>query len=113
MVHASKIPESSSLDDQILDWFRKIEHRLDLIYRYKKHLDQSPKITPEQQNFVNGFMRPAKMVAFVLRYELAIREAIEIADATAEVTRLRALMPHVSSLPFDRPVVAKSRSQFP
>lgn len=94
MVHASKIPDSSSFDDQILDRFSKVEQRLDLIHRYKKHFDQSPKINPEQQDFVNGFMRPTKMLVFVLRCELAIREAIEIAEATAEVTRLHVLMRH-------------------
>jgi hypothetical protein len=88
MVQPSNKPELTFLIDEVVERFSPIERRLDLVHRYKKHFDQAVKISSEQQDFINGFMRPNTMLAFVVRYELAIAEAIEIEGAAARAARL-------------------------
>jgi hypothetical protein len=88
MAQPSNRPELTYLIDEVIERFRPIERRLDLVHRYKKHFDQAVAISSEQQDFINGFMRPNTMLAFVVRYELAIAEAIEIEGAAARKVRL-------------------------
>jgi hypothetical protein len=88
MVQPSNKPELTYLIDEVVERFSPIERRLDLVHRYKKYFDQAVKISSEQQDFINGFMRPNAMLAFVVRYELAIAEAIEIEGAAARKVRL-------------------------
>jgi hypothetical protein len=76
---------------------RLIKWRLDLVYRYKKHFDHSAEVSAEEIDFVNGFMKPTQMIHFIQRYESAIAHAVEVAEATARLTRLQVLTRRVGA----------------
>jgi hypothetical protein len=88
MAELSNMQDLSNIVNETVNRFSLVEPRLDLIHRYKKHCDPAIKISPEQLKFVNGFMQPKEVAAFVLRYELAIAQAIEVAEASAREARL-------------------------
>lgn len=88
-------PSNMQVHSKIMDWsavqFVMIERRIDLVRQYKKHVDQSTNVSREEFDFINGFMHPVRLNALALRYESAVTEAVEIADAEAKRIRQQAL----------------------
>lgn len=87
----SDLTERSKFTEPLHEEYVWIERRLELVYRFKKHFDQSPRISQEHMDFVNGFLWPYEMNSLIRKYEAAIQEVTNNDEKVAREKVLRQL----------------------
>lgn len=91
MDKSTDLTERSKFTEPLHEEYVWIDRRLELIYRFKKLFDPSPKISQEHMDFVNGFLWPYEMNLLIRKYEAAIEEVTNNDEKVAREKVLRQL----------------------